>query len=275
MRQVLYFIFALSLTLTAQEPSPTPIPTPVPTPTPPPGVRVQFSVFVWPTEGILLSDSVIEGLPRTFYEQEGRAVPVRLLRNRSTPLLPYYGQLPLTLFDVSETITDPPPDAPPDTPPTVTREKVPVINARFPRSWDRVLLVVFPGRQAADGTLLTLALPYDQQALRPGMARIFNASEDALVLNFPETDQQVVLQPNAPVDFNPRNLTASGFARVFVYRNNGQGDLDMVHTSRLFFDPDTTNYFFIYPQGRRRFRLMRLAGHPGETQPAPEPEPEP
>ena len=256
----------------AQSPTPAPTPTPTQTPEPqptpeppPPPVRVEFSVFVWPTEGILLDDATIAPVPRAFFRTEQGHVPVRLIRNAATPLYSYTGDLPLVLYDVEEVWTPPPPDAPPETEPTVELRPIPVIQASFPRHWRRVMLIVFPGRRSEDGTLLTLALPYDLEQLQPGMARIFNASPETLYLEFPETEHVLTLRANQPVDFHPRRLTETGFARVFVYRQNARGESEMVYTSRLFMDPETTNYFFLYPQRRNRIRILRIAGHAGDT----------
>ncbi|MCC5849780.1 MAG: hypothetical protein JJU29_16975 [Verrucomicrobia bacterium] len=265
MKPMLLFVSGIfvCLRLLAQEANPTPAPTPAPTPTPEP-VRVRFSVFVWPSEGILMEDVTIPALPRAFYRTAAGNVPVRLTRNAATPLYDYTGDLPLVLYDIEEVWTDPPEDAPPEAEPTVELRPVPVIRARFPRNWNRVLLIVFPDRRADDGTLLTMPLPYDTDELQPGMARIYNGSEHPLVLEFPDTEHMVTLAPYQPIDFNPRGLTDSGFSRVFAYRRNERGDLEMVHTSRMFMDTETTNYFFLYPHGRRRIRILRVAGHPGE-----------
>ncbi|MCC5843846.1 MAG: hypothetical protein JJU05_06300 [Verrucomicrobia bacterium] len=263
------FLFMFRM-LSAQEgsaPVPTPDSSPTPTPAPrpeSPPVQVEFSVFVWPTEGILMEDSRISALPRTFYRTAAGHVPVRLTRNSTTPLYTYRGPSPLVLYDIEEIWTPPPEDAPPETEPTVELRPVPVIRANFPGSWTRVLLIVFPDRKADDGTLLTIPLPYNLDRLRPGMARIHNGSDRTLLVEFPDTEHLVTLEPFQPVDFNPRGLSGSGFTRVFVHQRNDRGDIEMVHTSRLFMDPETTNYFFLYPQGRRRIRLLRVAGHPGE-----------
>lgn len=268
MKTTLISVFGLSLCfcIMAQEAATPPSAPPTPVPTPVPArVQVQFSVFVWPTEGILLEDASIAPIPRTFYRTERGNVPVRLIRNAATPLHAYSGELPLVLYDIEEIWTPPPEDAPPETEPTVAYRPIPVIRADFPRSWNRVLLIVFPDRKADDGTLLTLPLPYDMERLRPGMARIYNGSAHTLVLEFPDTEHMVILPPYTPLNFDPGTLSDSAFTRVFVYRRNERGDVDMVHTSRLFMDQETTNYYFLYPQGRRRIRLLRVAGHVGDT----------
>jgi hypothetical protein len=253
----LIWLFFFTLPLFAQEE-----PEVLPTPTPVPEARVQFSVFVWPKEGILMDDSQIEGLPRAFYTSPSGPIPIRLTRNSSTPLLPYTGTLPLILYDIDEVWTDPPADAPPGTRPTVERKPIPITKVEFPPSWPRVMIILFLDKKAADGTMLSLALPYELEALKPGMARIMNASAKPLVLQFDDAqDKPLALKPNQHLDFDPDNLTDHSFARVFVYAQNTQKEMEMVHTSKLFFQDDTTNYFFLYPQGRRRLRIMRIGGH--------------
>ena len=73
------------------------------------------------------------------------------------------------------------------------------------------------------------------------------------------------LPPYEAIDFNPENLTGAKFSRIFIYVRAKDGELEMVHTSKLFFQEETTNYFFLYPQGRRRVRIMRVAGHGEEA----------
>ena len=233
-------------------------------PAPPPPVRVQFTVFVWPTQGILMDDARIPGLPRMFYSHRGSHVPLRLVRNASTPLMPYEGGLPLVLYDFEERWEAPPEDAPPDTPPIHIVQKHPRVIANFPGNWDRVLLIVFPNRRNDDGTLVTIPLQYGANELPPGMARIHNSSDQNLVLEFPERNQTLTLGAHQAVTFRPEGLTDTGYSRVFVHRRSSRGGVELVHTSRLFFEEDKSNLFLLYAQGERHVRLMRLAGHAGD-----------
>jgi len=260
-RTFLFLTGLLVCPLFSQEEPPAPDVTP--TPTPPPVARVEFSVFVWPTEGILTEESVIPGIPRVFYQSPRGNRPIRLARNTATPLLPYTGTLPLVLYDISEVWTDPPADAPPGTPQTRERIRKPVVRADFPVTWRRAMILVFPGKKNPDGTLVSMALPYDLEKLKPGMARIYNSSDRPLVIQFQDADNRsLALEPFNVIDFTPANLTDKLFSRIFVYGRGGRnGDMQMVHTSKLFFEEDTTNYFFLYPQGKRRVRLLRLGGH--------------
>ena len=246
-----------SFALHAQTPPP-------PSPSPPATTRF-FSIFVWPTEGVLADDARIAPLPRVFYPGiNGQDTQLQLVRNAATPLTTYTGPLPLELFSLREIWQDPPENAPPGTPPTVTLERQPRIRAEFPPQWTRVQLIVFPDRVQADGTLLTVAVPFDQDRVQPGMARIFNTTQQTFLLEFPDLDRTVPLPPGQPLDFDPRRTTDTGFLRIFVHRRNPQGAAEMVHTSRLFLHPEQRNLFFLYPQNERRVRILRIAGHPGD-----------
>lgn len=258
---VLFFFFSLLLVRSpAQDQEETP--PPPPTPTPPPGVNIEFTVFVWPTEGILQSNSTIAPLPRLFYKTLAGHGVVNLIRNGATPLMRYQGPLPLILYDISEEWTPPPPDAAPGTPPTQIKKIEPRIQVKFPPHWNRVVLLVFPDGKNPDGTLKTLVLPYDSTKLKPGMARIYNATDRRLALQFKDVQEEPRrLDPFKVLDFNPKNLTGTQFARFFLYELAPEGKLQMVHTSRLFFQEDTTNFFLIHSQGPRRVRVMRIAGH--------------
>lgn len=251
---------ALTFPLFAQEEEPSPeIP---PTPTPPPNARVEFSVFVWPTEGILLEDSRIPSMPRTFYQSPTGNRPLRLARNTATPLMPYTGPLPLELYDIDEKWTEPAQDAPPGTKATRERVRKPVVRADIPLTWRRAMILVFPDKKNPDGTLLSMTLPYELDKLKQGMARIYNGSKRPLVIHFKDAENKSLsLEPFKVLDFKPANLTKNLYSRIFVYGRGTKGRIEMVHTSKLFFEEDTTNYFFLYPQGKRRIRLLRLGGH--------------
>jgi hypothetical protein len=229
-----------------------------------PPVRVQISVYLWPTRGILMDDARIPGVPRMFYSHRGAHVPLRLARSTATPLMPYEGELPLVLYDFEERWEAPPEDAPPGTPPVHIVQKHPRVRVNFPRNWDRVLLIVFPNRVNDDGTLVTIPLQYGTGQLPPGMARIHNSSDQTLLLNFPDRDQVLTLEAHQSVNFRPEGLTDTGFSRVFVHRRSSRGGTELVYTSRLFFEKDKTNFFLLYAQGPRHVRLMRLAGHAGD-----------
>lgn len=245
-----------------------PVPEPPATPTPPPQAQVQFSVYVWPTQGILMGDAKIAGVPRVFYKSpDGKNQSIHLMRNTATPLMPYTGQLPLVLYDLEEVWTPVPENAPIGTLPTVKLVEKPKINVKFPIDWNRVMVIVFPDKKAPDGTLMNMALPYDQNVLKPGMARIYNGSDIPLVIDFEDADnKKLALQPFKVIDFNPANLTKNAYSRIFIYGAGHKGKIEMIHTSKLFFQPDTTNYFFLYSQGNGRIRIMRIAGHPGSEE---------
>ncbi|GEM_PF-2182234 len=233
-----------------------------PTPTPAPVVGVEFSVFVWPTEGILMEDSKIPGIPRVFYRSPRGPEPLRLMRNTATPLHTYQGSVPLVFFDIKETWADAPEDAPPGTPQTRSREAIPIFKAEFSPQWKRVMIIVFPQKKNADGTLLTMTLPYDRAKLSPGMARIYNSTNRELSLQFEDAQDRVLkLQPNRILDFDPDKLTDESFSRIFIYGRGRKDRPEMLHTSKLFFQEDTTNYFLLYGQGERRIRILRVAGH--------------
>ena len=93
--------------------------------------------------------------------------------------------------------------------------------------------------------------------------RIHNASKRELVMQFEDSGSRpLLLKPDVHLDFNPSSLTENQYSRIFVYEKGDKGELKMVHTSKLFFNEDTTNLFFLYPKGKRRIRIMRIAGHP-------------
>jgi hypothetical protein len=118
-----------------------------------------------------------------------------------------------------------------------------------------------------------MALPYELEALKPGMARIYNGSNRPLVLQFEDAENRMLtLEPFTVLDFKPKDLSDNQFSRIFIYGRGRKGDMEMVHTSKLFFEETTTNYFFLYPQGKRRIRIMRIAGH-AEEQPLVVPPP--
>ena len=221
-----------------------------------------------------MEDAEMKGLPRVFYASPSGDRRVNLAHNQSTPLLPYRGELPLVLYRMQEVWEDPPADAPPGTPPTVTKVRTPVIQQDFPIDWKRVMILVFPNKRGPSGTMLSFALSYETDVVTKGMARIHNASDRTLVMQFDDAkDRPLRLDPNKHIDFDPSKLTENAYSRIFVYENRDRGgerrEMSMVHTSKLFFQEDTSNLFFLYPKGKRRIRIMRIAGHPDSDSAVP------
>jgi len=236
----------------------------LPTSTPEPPSRVLFSVYTWSNQGILRKDSVPMGVPRIFYDAPVGMRSVKLVKGASTPLYPYQGPQPLTLYDWVEVWTPPAEDAPPGTGPTVTRTRKPIVNARFAPGMDRVLVVMFLGQKNPDGTLKSVVLPYHSEKLKPGMTRIFNGSDKRLALKFADTENGIFrLEPNSVFDFTPSEITSSEHPRIFLYDVTEEGKLRGLHTNRLFLKDKSVNMFLIYPEGIRRVRLQRLGDHPG------------
>jgi len=98
--------------------------------------------------------------------------------------------------------------------------------------------------------------------LKPGMARLHNGSNQTLALQFDGSGGKLLrIEPRKAIDFTPSDFTDSKYPRVFLYVMGGDQKLKMVHTSKLFLEGDTTNFFVLYPHGKSRVRILRLGGH--------------
>lgn len=224
---------------------------------------VQFSVFVWSDGGIMRGNSELTGIPRTFYDApNGAASLISLYKNRSTPLLPYQGPQPLVLYDIEKVRVDPPKHAPPGTKPTLVEKRIPKIRAEIPEGLDRAMLVVFPGRKEANGTLQTIVLPYDSNKVRPGMTRILNSTNQLLAVKFADNEEDMLkLNPKEALDFTPGEITNSKNPRIFIYGLDENQRPRLMHTNRINFKEDSTNYFIVFPEGTRRVRIKNLGAH--------------
>lgn len=226
---------------------------------------IQFSVFVWPSNSIMLSGSELAGIPRLFYSApDGGNRKIALSRNGNSPLYTYIGPQPLELYDVGYDEIPPPEDAEPGTPPRFDEKRIPRIRVEVPEEFRRVLLILIPGQKNPDGTLLTIALPYNTETVRPGMARIYNSTDRDLVLQFKVDDEPLLkINSNKHVDFTPASLFDGNYVRVFGYSSDANGAPRRVHVSKMLVDQEQTNFFILYPQGRR-VRMLRLGSHGDE-----------
>ena len=235
---------------------------------------IQFSVFLWSEGGILMQDSNITGIPRTFYTApNGSPSIVRLYKNRSTPLLSYQGPQPLVLYDIQKVWTAPPEGSPPGTQPRVTENRIPKIKANIPEGLTRTMLVAFPDRRLTDGTMQTLVLPYETEKVKPGMTRILNGTDRILAVKFADNEDKVLkLKPQKALDFTPKDMTESDNPRIFIYGLDHKQRPRLLHTNRIHFKENTTNYFIVFPEGARRVRIKSLGSHENqETSPIPLP----
>jgi hypothetical protein len=229
--------------------------------TPPPEAArtVQFSVFVWPEGGVMNEESHLFGPPRVFYDApDGNMTLVPLYLNRSTPLLTYQGPQPLNLYDIDRAWIPPPEDAPPGTPPVIQITRTPRVVANFPEGLDRAMIIVFPGRR--NGVVLqSILLPYGTENVRPGMSRILNGTDQELALRFSDQDENpLILRPGRPFDFRPGDYTQDPYPRIFIYGLDENRRLRLMHTNRINFQGENTNFFIVIPEGVRRVRIKSL-----------------
>ncbi len=220
---------------------------------------VRFSVFVWPEGGISHGGSTFSGIPRVFYDApDGNLTMVPLYINRSTPMLTYTGPQPLVLYDIDREWTSPPGDAPPGTAPSVLNKRIPRVLAEFPEDMDRAMVIVFPSRR--DGTVLhSVLLAYGTENVRPGMSRILNGTDRELALKFSAEDGQALrLRPGRPFDFKPGDYTPDPYPRIFIYGLDEARRLRLMHTNRINFRDESSNFFIVIPEGVRRVRIKSL-----------------
>lgn len=254
---VILLLASLSLSLSAQNsqsrPSSEGEPLTYPT--------IQFSIYVWPNNSIMLSSSKIEAIPRLFYDSPSGRTMLSLARNASSPLYTYIGPQPLTLYDYELEEVPPPEGALPTTVP-IFREKIkPRIKATIPPGLDRVILVLFPGKHKPDGTLLTIPMAYESAALQPGSARIYNSTQRPIALQFVDTKGPILkLKPNENTDFFPNELFEGDYVRVFGYAPGADNEAERVHVSKMYFEEGQANFFIMYDQGKR-VRMIRIGGH--------------
>jgi hypothetical protein len=242
-------------------------------PPPPPPARLRhFSVYVWPVQGVLSEFNEIPALPQVFYNSPDGVRRVPLSRNVASPLLPYYGPLPIEFFDAERVVTPPPPDSPPGTEPTVTWKKTPITTLSFPESWDQILFVMMPGRGGTVGQFLPIR--YDAARVRPGYIRIVNTTDEDLVVEI--QDRFYPMAGNSPVDFRPPTESAHQVFRINIYgRDERHGSVRLRLTTRVSAREATSNLYLLYPASQRRLRLMRVGGHEPPPTPTPVPTPVP
>ncbi len=264
---MLRLMFLLLLITVVRTPAQEAVPTPPPEdPDPPseelnlpPEVAVRFSLFVWPTTGVMHRDAKLAPMPPLFYAGPGGTNRVHITRGNATPMLPYMGALPLELFDLREERIPPPQDAPPNTPPQRVYHRTPHIRADFPTHWKEVLLVTFPDKFQPDGTMVTLPMPYDVAELQPGKARFYNGTKHPFVLGF--GDEKISFPPYEHVDIKPTEKSKHGFLRVTVYGSDRRGQAAAVYSRKVRVSDIKNNFYVVYPQGRNRIRMMFVGGH--------------
>jgi len=228
--------------------------------TPIPETRtVQFSVFVWPEGGIVNDETTFSGVPRVFYDAPGgHSTMVPLYINRSTPMLTYTGPQPLILYDVERQWIPPPAEAPPGTPPTQQINRTPRVIVKFPDGLNRAMVIVFPSRR--EGTVLeSVLLPYGTERVQPGMTRILNGTDRELALKFSAEDgEPLILRPGRPFDFKPADYSDDPYPRIFLYGLDESRRLRLMHTNRINFQEESSNFFIVIPEGVRRVRIKSL-----------------
>jgi len=220
---------------------------------------VQFSVFVWSEGGLTNDQTTFSGVPRVFYDAPG-GVPTRvpLYLNRSSPMFTYQGPQPLTLYDVERAWVDPPEDAPPDTQPTLQITRTSRVVAKFPEGLDRAMIILFPSRRQGR-VFQSILLPYGTDKVRPGMSRILNGTDNELALKFSNNEDKVLmLKPGRPFDFTPGDYSQDIYPRIFLYGLDATGRLRLMHTNRINFGEESTNFFIVIPEGVRRVRIKSL-----------------
>ncbi len=222
-------------------------------------VDIQFSVYVWPTAGILHENSRLAGVPRAYVQTPDGYQQVPLTRNTATPLLRYRGPLPLELFDVEKTVTPPPAGAPPGTPATITHVRHPRVSVSFPESWQQVMLVVFPGRRNSDGTLLTLPMRYGADYIRPGFIRIHNSTPQNLILQY--ADQNQPLSGHGFVDIPASEWSNETSLRLNVIGLDPRNRARMLYTTTVNGKVEKSNLYMLYARDTRRLRMLRVGGH--------------
>ncbi|MCH8513815.1 MAG: hypothetical protein LAT83_19470 [Kiritimatiellae bacterium] len=197
---------------------------------------------------------------------------MRLSRNVATELMPYNGEIPLQFFDVERIETPPPSDALPDAPPTVTYRKIPLTEVSFPASWEQVLFIMMPADPDRRESLRIFPMRYDVAHVRPGYIRIFNTTENNLVVEV--EDEHHELRAYSPVDFRPPTVGEHQVFRLNIYgRDERTGAPRLRLTTRVTSRDAKSNFYLLYPDSPRRLRLMRVGGH--EPPPTPTPAPPP
>lgn len=224
-------------------------------------LRVHFSVFVSAEQGILTEHSAIIGVPQVFYDSPTGVRELPLKKQEATGLFPYEGPQSLVLYQAERIRVPPPEGSPVGTPPSLDYRKIPLAKVNLSKDLDRVIIILFPGQKNADGTIQSVAIPYDSNTLRPGMARIINGTDRLLALKFEEEGVKVFkLGPNSNFDFSPSDIGDSNYPRVYIFGLIAD-QLRKLHTNRLYLKPGATNVFLVYPQGSRRVRIMPLGSH--------------
>lgn len=232
--------------------------------------NLHFAFFVWPQAGVLTDQSEIEGVPRIFYQTEDGVRQVPLVRNSTTPLMPYRGPLPIEFFDVRRIEIPPPEDAPAGTPPTFEVRKYPVTSLNVPDNWRQVLFILFPGQRDRQGNIRVLPIRYDLERVRPNHIRIFNTTQQNMML---EAEGELhMLSAQSNLDFRPGNAGDFSMFRGNFYGTNPDGSTRLMLTSRIISRPESSNLYLLYESGRQ-LQLMRVGGH--EPPPTPTPQPAP
>lgn len=225
-----------------------------------PEVDVLFSVYVWPTEGILTQDSAVASLPRTFFDGIYGRERIHLNRGGTSAQHRYRGPLPLEMYDLERELVPAPEEDGPDAPPVVVERRIPVLRANFPPNARRLVLIAFPQEREADGAMLTFPMPVLDQALSNGDVSLYNADRRPLSFSIGDNGRNVLIRPFETVRIRGAMFDGPN-PRVRVHRRDDSGAARLVASTRMYVDPERANFFFLYPRGERNMRLLRVGAH--------------
>jgi hypothetical protein len=247
---------------------------PIPIPGPPIAEEGQvvadvlFSVYVWPTEGILTTDSTVPSLPRTFFTGLQGMERIYLNRGGSSHVHHYRGPLPLELYDVEREWVAPPEDAPPEARPVLMERRIPILRATFPAEARRIVLIAFPHEKDPEGGMVTFPMPVMNTTLRPGDVTLYNADKRPVAFSINDSNNPVLLKPYETL-YLQKDSFATVNPRVKIHRRDASGTTRLAASTRMYVDPEKANYFFLYPSGDRHMRLLRVGTHDLPPPPAP------
>ena len=231
------------------------------------GKNFYFAIYTWPVQGILTENSVVAGVPRVYYHSPEGIRKVPMGRNVTSPLMHYRGPMPLELFDGKWVDIPPPEDAPPGTLPTRQFQKKKVADLTLPESWNRAMLIAFPGKTGPDGGIRILPIRYDADKVKTDHVRIHNTTNTRMILD--AEDKKYALPANGILDFRPANSGGHHAFRASFYSANQEGKPQLRYSTRMVMKEGESTLYLLYKMGQRRFRLQRIGGH--ELPPPPDP----
>ncbi|MCC5844460.1 MAG: hypothetical protein JJU05_09430 [Verrucomicrobia bacterium] len=227
---------------------------------PEPMADVYFSVYIWPTEGILTADSQVAPLPRTYFDGIHGMERIHLHRGGTSEVHRYQGPLPLKIYDVERVFVPAPEEAGPDAEPILLETRLPVLRASFPVNARRMILIALPHERDSDGAMVSFPMPLLNRSLSNGDVSVYNAGDRPVVFSLGDGDPYFVIQSLQTLMLSGRRFDSRN-PRVRIHRQDDSGNPRLAASTRMYVDPEKVNYFFLYPKGERNMRLLRVGAH--------------